>query len=725
MKKWLPILGLLAASAAWAQSPPPPPGSSQSSGTTSPSLQKSGAGARVSAVTSEVVTLSGFPVIAAKLPELAGDPRLKNIPLDSVILQGRAAASQPTENGQTVAVDWYGVTTSDRTKAAQLVEPLKGRFLSKSGTIPAGVALPAKGNLDGLVTAIQSLYENKAQEKPAEQPTKPKQASQAAPSASGTPSGNDVASAYKPLTVAPETAVAEPKISTGTTLDGCSPRVDPTQGVVIQQSATTTTTDGVTTKGACSDTEVRWPIKTTSAECSDDVQIGELKAYPQEKTYYVDAGGATIYLGTCQRKKDVSYPITTDAKNCTVFADTGAMLATEATELVYTNANNARVVAEACSHARAGAKTWPITKTANGCTRRDDFTARKSYDQVKPIYVRDGVTVAVSDCADDGAGYDHVMDVAACTATSSIQAMTATEMGKWKITTPTTGLVYISECIPTGTTGALVKTIEGCESNHTDYMEAGYSRGSERYYHMLTGARTYITNCQENTTTYTHDYVQTGWQNDDGAKTATNLLAVYIDLPAPAGRTLISAGSVRAQSTTQAYALTQSDVLTPDGTSTYVGCNAYRNNSLSDVYTRPDGTTYSYAKGTGTPTGPIDVCISINVKSAEYLSSRWCSNSTNEAAGTNSLYGSNYSLLNKVQKKNTETGEILSTICAEQSVRGTTDGANFRTCNADAPYIGAYWTPWTTSGTRYPDDPPRPWPGSYAAAYGAACPNGF
>src|SRR3546814_11950490 len=63
-------------------------------------------------------------------------------------------------------------------------------------------------------------------------------------------------------------------VSYGVTTEGCSPRVDEAQGVVIIQSRETKNEGGaVTPTGACSDSEMRYQIQKSYASCSDRVDI--------------------------------------------------------------------------------------------------------------------------------------------------------------------------------------------------------------------------------------------------------------------------------------------------------------------------------------------------------------------------------------------------------------------------------------------------------------------
>ncbi len=88
-------------------------------------------------------------------------------------------------------------------------------------------------------------------------------------------SSNDIAQGYHSLPALPTQAeTPELPTVTGFTKDGCIPRVDEAQGVVIVQTRTQTSQGGVVTgQGACSDSELRFLIQKSYASCTDRIDM--------------------------------------------------------------------------------------------------------------------------------------------------------------------------------------------------------------------------------------------------------------------------------------------------------------------------------------------------------------------------------------------------------------------------------------------------------------------
>jgi hypothetical protein len=114
------------------------------------------------------------------------------------------------------------------------------------------------------------------------------------------------------------------------------------------------------------------------------------------------------------------------------------------------------------------------------------------------------------------------------------------------------------------------------------------------------------------------------------------------------------------------------------GQSSYEICNAYRETAKFERWTRPDNSEYLKQIGTGTPTGPFDVCVNTVIQSQQMRAGYAVT--TANGSGCHTMTENitwiwdcdavtatqiNYKpTINKLQKKNVETGEIINTTCA-------------------------------------------------------------
>ncbi len=190
---------------------------------------------------------------------------------------------------------------------------------------------------------------------------------------------------------------------------------------------------------------------------------------------------------------------------------------------------------------------------------------------------------------------------------------------------------------------------------------------------------------------------------------------------------MAAAAMVRQGAPDLPYGLVHAGTTVKTGDSTYQGCDAFRETAISDVYSRADGTEYVAQLGAGTPEGPVNVCVTTTVKSAEVQLSRYC-----QSGVPTTTWGLRYHAINKNDVKNAETGEIVGSTCVEVSARSQQTGSASTSSNSLCgqsppslfPWGSAYWTPFSsTGGDRYNDNASQ-WPG-YEAVYGASCPSGF
>lgn len=608
------VLSLGMVSAAWSQLPPPAPNAPQSAPGAAETTVKTVENLDLAEPTPNPVTARLGNRITARIGKGG----------DSVRLVGTARGVKSGAGSQSTIgqVVWNGVQAdvNGRKRQAPLDKPLLSSFVLRATSVPSGTEVKATGDLDGVVAAARRLFDVPVEEARKAENDKKEPKQRTAPVGGGG-SSNDMAAQYQPLPPPPAKAEApELPTATGITTEGCTPRIDEAQGVVIVQSRVATSTGGVVTaEGACSDSEVRYIIQKSYASCSDRVDVAGPKAYAQLRKYWTDDQGRTSFLGDCVDDADNTFELTEDMATCTYDVDLAAMQAFKRAELVYIDRQNQRVLVEACR--RTAAAGLPVTRTADGCTFRHDFQAHVSYQQKKLVYTNAGGSVVpVAECSDDTTDtYAHNDVRNVCADLVDQPAGKAFPQRRWQILPPA-GPLWISECEPIADESTdLVATVDGCETVFYHNLSAGQSFGANRYYYSWDGglARTYVNSCQQSTVAYQHKSEIQGYEYRDPEKFGLPKTAIY--LTAPIGRVDVSAAQVREGAPQIPYTFARTTTVPKAEQKYWEGCNAYTPTEVTDYYKRPDATEAGYVKGPGAPTGPVDECTRVTEAQTVYV----------------------------------------------------------------------------------------------------------
>lgn len=537
--------------------------------------------------------------VNARLPGLTTQPKLADIgdKLNQVVITGT-----PTVSNGRVSIDWTTVGRSDTGQIVTLPAPLASGLRTNAQALPAKTKIIAKGNADELYEAIRTLFS----QQPASaglanaNGSASKSGSASTPTASGQQNtSGDVKALQSKAAESSTSDDEETTVSVETTTEGCELRIDLSQGYVIQQESTITIVNGEQDRGPCEDGATRYPIKKTGLGCTDEVR--DTEAQGMTRIYYINGQGEEMHVQDCNLDNELIYPIVDENGSCPMFTDADARRVFDQAERVYRNNMNVRIVVADCAPTGDG---YALETTAEGCSFRDDFTAGQSIQQIRDFYVKNGTMFYTGACYDADQTYAHQYEE--CSMEVDIPAGMAYTARRVYIDGPT-GKQYRSECAPYGSGSAILATTDGCQSIHYDYPASESSRGAERLYYMAGGMRQYVTQCQESTAVYNWSYETTGYQNNDEARTSTEILAANITLP-DVGVVQVSAPTVREASAIIPYVYEATQTLPNGEPKTYIGCNAYIPTDEMHVYRRADSTTYTYKVGPGTPSGPVDEC---------------------------------------------------------------------------------------------------------------------
>lgn len=562
--------------------------------------------------------------VDAQLTELMKQSDAQFLKDITLIGRGRGIAAPQGTLGQVV---WYGIkaTVKGEERKAGLSSPLKSSFMTSTSPVTKGVRVEASGDLNALKEAARKLLEG---ERPGDRKadaksgdgTGKKEAQQAfrtAGSGDGSAGAAGGLPPYQPLSYPNESgssgsSSAEVEI---VTTEGCKPRVLLEQGVVYVQSKLVTMKDGVKVKeSACTDSFESLPIQKSYAGCDYAVDIEQLKAWPQYRPFYVNANGEPVYVTDCIKDENTPTAIVKDRTACSPIINLEELVVSRAYELVYTSLTGGRVVVAGCRPDETD--TLPVTATAEGCGYRHEMANNQSFQQMRKIYVDNGVSVAISSCEDTGAAVPHVLDTSACQPQIDYATKKVTPLARRMISTDV-GMVAIAECAPSPELAMdLQSTLQGCERIFVHNIEGSESYLTERFYYEQAGTPSYVGACVAASAQppLPHQLETTSWQNNDTARTALPVTRVYITWNTEMFE--VSSAQVRPDAVAIPYTFVKSDTV-PDVTGTYYeACSKYVPTNMSEVYTRPDGTQVAYAMGPGAPVGPTNACVTQSVEMA-------------------------------------------------------------------------------------------------------------
>jgi hypothetical protein len=506
-----------------------------------------------------------------------------------------------------------GVAKEDKLEPLD-TEKFVSQFDLEKPELPSTAEVVVEGDHEELLAALKRLAEEEPKE---EKEKKPEEddgrdgRDGTAGRVGGSAPANDAAAAYQnpePMELPEE---KDEPLSVTVTTEGCDVRVDLAQGVAIQQNRVATTEDGQTTYGECEDGPDRFPIERSYAACPDAVDLEAREARPQYVLFYTDAGGGRNEVGECQPDADQVFPIVEDLNACPIYLDYAAMEAVPRATLSYVNANNATVEVRGCE-ASEEKDAVPLEPVTDGCSIRHAFSEGKSYQLGRHQYVMDGVTWLAGACTENDTKYPHetVYEDAGgqliCAPIIDEDGGQVTLQNRVQIVVD--GIEqFITPCRPDTTSAAIMTTTEGCENPATWLHDkaAGVSYALERDYYVRDGERVYLNDCHPGSTTYPHQVENAGWENHDDQLYALERSRIYIT--PPSGRYVIAASEILDGAPQMPYVYERQDTV-PTGEVYYEGCSAWTKTALSEVYTRPDGTTFTKPLGEGAPQGPREAC---------------------------------------------------------------------------------------------------------------------
>lgn len=567
-------------------------------------------------VTQSEIDLSKPGQVIAKVKRLASDTA--NDSLDKFV-HGEIKIEPGSNGAPQVVVSWTALSSDPGgSDAVALAPPLQTKQAAGQTKLQPGSTMAVTGDVNVLIRGSRTIAQNS--EVPQSDDTQSTAESSSDGSGSGGSSTSDAglgASLDRTQAELPEmqavtaTETVETIVNNdvyGSTADGCTPEMseDGTEMHILVRP-----TKNGEANGECAVGVETAKIDFTYVGCGyeKDVSPDVMGAYAQRRSYYVYGGTSTPVDTECTSVTDIAYTITETEKGCKIVSDLspGVMQAKQFTALVFTGRENEIVPVEDCKE-RNG-REFQIKAAL--CGLRDDFTAKRTFEQDIATYVgQDGLKRNIGDCTDTTRYYVHDFDTSICEPFADYTTNNLYEQYRVKIDIdPAKGFdeFRTNTCKPfdTALTG-LQETQAGCESLHFDYV--GQSLGAKRIIRKDTGAL--VRECRESDISYSHYYLPEGWVRDDANLQSIPQEATYIDLPHPAGKTLVAAGVVLEGAEPVPYTLQGS--VSENGGTEFIpnSCDKYLKQKKMESWTRPDGSIFVTQNGFNPSIGPSYACIS-------------------------------------------------------------------------------------------------------------------
>lgn len=544
------------------------------------------------------ITIKSGEQIKSRLLSLANDERLKNFDLGKIAAIGEMKTK--TEDGKNVlTIDWKSISRTDLQKEISLPTPLKSTLSFKNTKIANQTKLPAYGNVDSLVYAIQSAFATEKKppetEKDFKKDNSTQRSSYTSPSNGSTTktSGTeDDGFNYEQLDVKPGDQVSF-------TSEACPNRVDLANLQVYPQSSLIKSVNGEQTdKGACQDSGLPTSIMYSYNQCSPDVVLGEQKVYAMKRPYYIE-NGEQKFLGDCVRDPERLFSVKENF-SCTPLIDLNAKTVKEQSSIYYDDDTGRSVVISECQP-RETTRTFELKSTYDTCTYRPDPEAGIAYQQEKMIYEKDGAVLSVTDCTDSEMTYPIEKEF--CEYKEDWSSGKVIKMERSKINS-VQGVFYLTDCLPAATSD-IKETQDGCENLHKDYFDAKYSKGFTRFYHEEKNKRLYLTECAEANISYPHQFVIEDWEADFDRQEAVAKMATYIELPT--GRIQIKAPEIHSDSLRVPLSK-QGEEIIGTGVYSYKDCAEYEKVQKKVTYLLPNSLTVSEFLPVPEPIYKSNVC---------------------------------------------------------------------------------------------------------------------
>ncbi|HQS84739.1 MAG: hypothetical protein B7Y25_07375 [Alphaproteobacteria bacterium 16-39-46] len=383
--------------------------------------------------------------------------------------------------------------------------------------------------------------------------------------------------------------------------EGCSPRIDEIQELVMIQTRSLTRKNGkVIKEEPCSDSNEHYLIRKRYEGCADKVSKEQNLAWPQYMRYWIDGTGSIQEIDrSCITDTDTSFELKEDEKACKILSDFTAMVATVQAELYYKDRKKRRVVVEECRPLRGAA---PLRLEKVACAPRHDFERKCSWAQSRIIAEREGQKIRMTPCSDEGEPMAHQISTVGCDPIIDGSGHRFAQV-RMSIETPQ-GPIFITPCRPGQ---ELQETTEGCDTKFDHNLVSGQSQGYTRFFHEIRGIKTYVTDCLPSSHFFDHQRRLRGYEHHDDLKSSRPKTKIYITVPY-AEDVVVDSEKVRDDEPSIPYTVGEVKEELCLNEVKFEGCFKITLRTRIQVYKRPDGTIFEEVIGEGVPLKSHNLC---------------------------------------------------------------------------------------------------------------------
>lgn len=398
--------------------------------------------------------------------------------------------------------------------------------------------------------------------------------------------------------------------------EGCTPRIDDIQGMVIIQTRANTLKNGeIIKRGVCSDSSERYPIKRQYDGCADKVSKEQGFAWAQYKRYWTDGAGDVYEIDrACRVDEDLFFEILEQEKACTLSVNLKDLTALRMAELYYKDRKAHHITLEECRPLKGEP---PLKLEKVFCGYVHDFERGLSFPQTRIIALVKGKELRITPCSDDGEGIAHQISSMGCNPLIDPESGKRFAQVRTLIETPQ-GPLLITGCRPSQ---ELQETSAGCETKFDHDLDLGKSRGYTRFFHTIQDNKTYVTDCLPSQVTFPHQIRIKGYEHFDDLKSSKPKTEIYIDV-SYAGSILVDEARLRSDTSFIPYHPKEIRQKRDEPKARFEGCFKITPLKRTQVYERPDHSLYEEFVGEGIPERSHNLC-KLSEETQEYKSSSW------------------------------------------------------------------------------------------------------
>lgn len=491
-------------------------------------------------------------------------------------------------------------------------ENYSAQFNLEQPQLDPGRDVVIKGDTTPIVAALEKLAEEPQQ---APEKTVVAQDDGKSPqkqSVSDAAQQNDQAASWQ--SPDPVQSAEKPVENSYVTENGCGYRPDFVQMRAFKQSKSVTEKNGtLVSETKCSDSFKSVPLDKSYIFCPTHIDLDPnvRLATAQFEYVYIDELGTRVpvkpegQIEQCAKDPEKAFPII--EKEEQIFLDYARLKAVPQSSLVYLDMNNREIPVRGKQASETKAEV-DLVPTKVGCNIRDEFgTVNKSFEQQTYTYTLEGITNQVGLCFDTGTEYPHYKaytDTVGAALCNAIQDADGRPIGlQSRVAIDVDGSPqYRTPCAPDASAPGVTATTNKCDNpalwNHD--LVTGQSLGMERFIFIQDGKEIKLTDCQNSTVVYLHNYETVGWERNDALLYALPKTTVFIT--PPTGRHDVVVGQVLSGATQQPYQLTGT-AEEPTGIPDYPdnSCTKYILTENFESWKRPDNTIHKKSIGAGTP----------------------------------------------------------------------------------------------------------------------------